>query len=197
MSLLGRQDRADCLVLEVSSFQLDTAPSFHPQTAALLNITPDHLDRYADYAAYTASKASVFRAMTLEETKVLNYDDPLVRPLGLGLGNVRYFSAIEPLSEGAWLADGAIKISLAPAEESEFPLADIRLQGTHNLENIMAALLLALTAGANGRGLPRGSGLLHRPAPPPGMGGHPGRRGLLRRLQGHQRRRRGPLPHLL
>ena len=166
VSLLGRQDRADCLVLEVSSFQLDTAPSFHPQTAALLNITPDHLDRYADYAAYTASKASVFRAMTLEETKVLNYDDPLVRPLGLGLGNVRYFSAAEPLVEGAWLADGAIKISLAPAEEFGFPLADIRLQGTHNLENIMAALLLALTAGATARAcrevLASFTGLPHR-----------------------------------
>ncbi len=47
--LLGQQDQADCLVLEVSSFQLDTAPSFHPQAAALFNITPDHLDRYADY----------------------------------------------------------------------------------------------------------------------------------------------------
>ena len=69
-------------------------------------------------------------------------------------------------SEGAWLADGAIKISLAPAEESEFPLADIRLQGTHNLENIMAAMLLALTAGATARAcrevLAAFTGLPHR-----------------------------------
>ncbi len=166
VSLLGPQDRADYLVLEVSSFQLDTAPSFHPQTAALLNITPDHLDRYADYAAYAASKAGLFAAMTQEETKVLNYDDPLVRPLGHGLGNVRYFSAAEPLAEGAWLGGRAIRISLAPAQESEFPLADIRLQGTHNVENIMAALLLALTAGAEARAcravLASFTGLPHR-----------------------------------
>ncbi len=166
VSLLGPQDRADYLVLEVSSFQLDTAPSFHPQTAALLNITPDHLDRYADYAAYAASKAGLFASMTAEETKVLNYDDPLVRPLGQGLGNVRYFSAAEPLAEGAWLGGRAIRISLAPARESEFPLADIRLQGTHNVENIMAALLLALTAGAKARAcrtvLASFTGLPHR-----------------------------------
>ncbi len=115
--------------------------------------------------------------MTPEGTKVLNDDDPLVRPLGHGLGGVCIFPATEPLSRGAWLADGAIKISLAPAQEFGFPLADIRLQGTHNLENVMAALLLALTAGAKARGLPPGAGLLHRPAPSPGMGGHPGRRG--------------------
>jgi UDP-N-acetylmuramoylalanine--D-glutamate ligase len=153
VSLLGRQDQADFLVLEISSFQLDTAPHFHPQSAALLNITPDHLDRYADYAAYVASKAGLFKAMATEEPKVLNFDDPLVRPLGQGLGRVFYFSTAEPLSEGAWLADGAIKVCLAPAVESEFPLAEIRLQGVHNLENIMAALLLSLAAGADPRAL--------------------------------------------
>jgi len=147
VSLLGQQHQADYLVLEISSFQLDTAPHFHPQSAALLNITPDHLDRYPDYAAYMASKASLFQGMSSEEPKVLNYDDPLVRPLGLGRGKVLYFSASKSLTEGAWLADGAIKVRLASAEKSEFPLAEIRLKGSHNLENIMAALLLSLAAG--------------------------------------------------
>ncbi len=148
VSLLGKQDEADRLVLEVSSFQLDTAPHFHPQFAALLNITPDHLDRYADYAAYVASKAGLFRAMTAAEPKVLNYDDPLVRPLGQNLGKVHYFSAIEPLATGAWLAAGVIKVCLTPDREEAFPLSEIRLKGTHNYENIMAALLLSLAAGA-------------------------------------------------
>jgi UDP-N-acetylmuramoylalanine--D-glutamate ligase len=151
VSLLGKQDQADRLVLEVSSFQLDTAPHFHPQYAALLNITPDHLDRYADYAAYVASKAGLFRAMTAAEPKVLNYDDPLVRPLGQNLGNVHYFSAVEPLATGAWLAAGAIKVRLTPDREEAFPLSGIRLTGTHNYENIMAALLLSLAAGAQPR----------------------------------------------
>jgi len=148
ISLLEKQSEADYLVAEVSSFQLDTAPHFHPQAAALLNITPDHLDRYPDYAAYIASKAGLFRCMAAEEPKVLNYDDPLVRPLGRGRGKVLYFSASEALTEGAWVEDGVIKVRLAAGEEHEFPLAAIRLQGTHNLENIMAALLLSLIAGA-------------------------------------------------
>lgn len=148
ISLVGEQNGADCLVLEVSSFQLDTAPLFHPRYAALLNITPDHLDRYPDYEAYVASKASLLRAMAPEEPKVLNYDDPLVRPLGEGRGNVYYFTTKEALTEGAWLADSLLKVRLASGNEAEFPLADIRLQGRHNLENIMAALLLSLLAGA-------------------------------------------------
>ncbi len=61
ISLLAGQAAADCLVLEVSSFQLDTAPHFHPQAAALLNISPDHLDRYPSLAAYGASKAGLFK----------------------------------------------------------------------------------------------------------------------------------------
>jgi UDP-N-acetylmuramoylalanine--D-glutamate ligase len=166
VSLLAQQDQADYLVLEISSFQLDTAPHFHPQGAALLNITPDHLDRYPDYAAYAASKAGLFKEMAATEPKVLNFDDPLVRPLGRGLGKVFYFSAAEPLNEGAWLADGAIKVCLAPGADLDFPLADIRLQGAHNLENVMAALLLALAAGAEPRAcrevLAAFSGLPHR-----------------------------------
>ncbi len=148
ISLLDRQDQADYLVLEVSSFQLDTAPSFHPQLAALLNITPDHLDRYPDYAAYTASKAGLFRAMNFREPKVLNYDDPLVRPLGQGRGRVWYFSVSESLEEGAWLTQDAVRVRLDDGNRHEFPLSRIRLQGLHNLENIMAALLLSLAAGA-------------------------------------------------
>jgi UDP-N-acetylmuramoylalanine--D-glutamate ligase len=166
VSLLEQQQEVDYLVLEISSFQLDTAPHFHPQSAALLNITPDHLDRYPDYAAYVASKASLFRSMEPTETKVLNYDDTLVRPLGQGLGNVLYFSGSKPLAEGAWLADGVIKVRLPRTPEQEFPLAEIRLKGAHNLENIMASLLLSFTAGAQPRAcrevLAAFAGLPHR-----------------------------------
>jgi UDP-N-acetylmuramoylalanine--D-glutamate ligase len=147
ISLLARQADHDFLVLEVSSFQLDTAPHFHPQAAALLNITPDHLDRYPDYAAYAASKANLFRCQTSGDLKVLNADDPLVRPLNQGPARVLYFSTREALPTGAWLEDGAIRVRL-PRLDEHFPLQDILLPGRHNLENIMAALLLALDAGA-------------------------------------------------
>lgn len=149
VALLGEQETADLLVLEVSSFQLDTTSLFHPQAAALLNLTPDHLDRYADYDAYIASKASLFRRQEAGDLKVLNADDPAVAGLDRGLSRVYYFSATRPLATGAWLDNGALKVRLADGREEIFPLAPIRLQGRHNLENIMAALLLALDAGAD------------------------------------------------
>ncbi|MDO9070023.1 MAG: UDP-N-acetylmuramoyl-L-alanine--D-glutamate ligase, partial [Deltaproteobacteria bacterium] len=151
VALLDRQEAADLLVLEVSSFQLDTASLFHPQAAALLNITPDHLDRYPDYDAYIASKASLFRRQGAGDLKVLNADDPAVAGLNRGLSRVYYFSATRPLATGAWLDNDALKVRLAGGREEIFPLAHIRLQGKHNLENIMAALLLALDAGADPR----------------------------------------------
>ncbi|MEW6387614.1 MAG: UDP-N-acetylmuramoyl-L-alanine--D-glutamate ligase [Thermodesulfobacteriota bacterium] len=149
ISLLSRQPEADFLVLEVSSFQLDTAPHFHPQAAALLNITPDHLDRYADFPAYIASKAGIFRCQGPEDLKVLNADDPLVRPLGQGLERVYYFSAGQSFPAGAWVENGAVRLRLFSGWEGHFPLSRILLPGRHNLENIMAALLLALDAGAD------------------------------------------------
>jgi UDP-N-acetylmuramoylalanine--D-glutamate ligase len=149
LDLLARQEGADLLVLEVSSFQLDTAPGFHPQAAALLNLTPDHLDRYPDFAAYAASKARLFQRQEPGDLRVLNADDPGVAALGPGGGRVYYFSARRPLPEGAWLQNGDLLVRLAQGPTARFPLAEIRLQGRHNLENVMAALLLALDAGAD------------------------------------------------
>jgi UDP-N-acetylmuramoylalanine--D-glutamate ligase len=166
VDLLGRQAEADCLVLEVSSFQLDTAPHFHPQAAALLNITPDHLDRYPDYDAYVASKAGLFRHQEAGDLMVLNADDPRVAALDRGGSRVFYFSVERPLTTGAWLSNGALQVRLAAGAAAQFPLEDIRLAGRHNLENIMAALLLALDAGADPGAcrevLTRFSGLPHR-----------------------------------
>jgi UDP-N-acetylmuramoylalanine--D-glutamate ligase len=148
VSLLPLQDDADFLVLEVSSFQLDTAPSFHPRAGALLNISPDHLDRYPDFPAYVASKAGLFRCQGADDLKVLNYDDPAVRPLGEGPGRTLYFSSRETLETGACLENGALRVSLPGTLEARFPLSEIILPGRHNQENVMAALLLALDAGA-------------------------------------------------
>jgi len=149
ISLLSQQPQADCLVLEVSSFQLDTAPSFHPQAAALLNLTPDHLDRYPSLAAYAASKANLFRNQHPGDLKVLNADDPALAALNTGPGRVYHFSTRRSLTRGAWLANGSLHLRLAGAAAERFPLAGIRLSGRHNLENVMASLLLSLDAGAS------------------------------------------------
>jgi UDP-N-acetylmuramoylalanine--D-glutamate ligase len=149
VSLLAQQEAADLIVLEVSSFQLDTAPHFHPQAAALLNLTPDHLDRYPDYDAYVASKASLFRRQEAGDLQVLNADDPAVAGLNRGVSRVYWFSVTQPLATGAWLNREAIQVRLAGGETETFPLSHLRLQGRHNQENVMAALLLALDAGAD------------------------------------------------
>jgi UDP-N-acetylmuramoylalanine--D-glutamate ligase len=149
VSLLDRQDAANCLVLEVSSFQLDTTTHFRPQAAALLNITPDHLDRYpGGLAAYVASKASLFARQGQRDLTVLNADDPAVAALNHHRSRVYYFSAYRILQNGAWLENGALQVRL-DNQQATFPLEHIRLTGRHNLENIMAALLLALDSGAD------------------------------------------------
>ena len=149
LELLASQEEADLLVLEVSSFQLDTAPSFHPQAAALLNLTPDHLDRYPDFPGYVDSKAGLFRRQEPGDLRVLNADDPLVAALGPGPGRAYYFSTRRLLPQGAWLENGSLTVQLAQGPATVFPLEGIRLKGRHNLENVMAALLLALDAGAD------------------------------------------------
>jgi UDP-N-acetylmuramoylalanine--D-glutamate ligase len=164
VSLLAQQEAADCLVLEVSSFQLDTTSNFHPQAAALLNITPDHLDRYpGGFAAYVASKAGLFRCQGQGDLTVLNADDPVVAKLNHRESRVYYFSVNSVLQTGAWLENGALRVRLADLQAT-FSLEHIRLVGRHNLENILAALIMALDAGtdpeacrevlANFRGLP-------------------------------------------
>ncbi|MGC2432704.1 MAG: UDP-N-acetylmuramoyl-L-alanine--D-glutamate ligase, partial [Desulfobaccales bacterium] len=120
-----------------------------PQAAALLNITPDHLDRYPSLAAYAASKANLFRNQGGSDLKVLNADDPALAALDTGLGRVYHFSSSRPLTRGAWLANGSLHLRLAGAAAERFPLAGIRLSGRHNLENVMASLLLSLDAGAS------------------------------------------------
>ena len=169
VDLVDRQDQADCLVLEISSYQLDTAPSFKPDAAALLNITADHLDRYPSFQAYADSKALLFRRQGPENLAVLNADDPLVAALVPQVkSRVYLFSSRQPLSVGAWKTDRHLKVRLDPAAglAIDFPLADIALPGEHNLENLMAALLLALEMGATPAGcaevLARFRGLPHR-----------------------------------
>ena len=135
-------------VVELSSFQLEAIDTFRPRAAALLNLSPDHLDRYADLRAYADAKRRIFERQTPEDVAVLNADDPEVAATVVAARR-RFFSASRPVEDGCFL-DGEAVVESSPDGEREslFARADVPLAGLHNLENAMAAALLARALGA-------------------------------------------------
>jgi len=137
---------ADIAVLEVSSFQLDTASTFRPGTGVLLNVTEDHLDRYTSFEAYAASKLSLFRRQGRQDFAIINGDDSICRRhAGEIPGSVLFFSSSDAASN-AYVSDGKIRVSVPGKGKFEISLARTGLQGAHNRENIMAAALAAMSA---------------------------------------------------
>jgi len=135
-------------VAEVSSFQLEWVTRFRPRVAALLNLTPNHLDRHPTFAAYRDAKARVFAAQTPDDAAVLNRDDAETWRLASGLrARVVPFGAA-PAETGAWLADGGVAVRLPGGGEERYDLGRTRLRGRHNVENVMAAATVARLAGA-------------------------------------------------
>lgn len=134
----------DILVTEVSSFQLETCREFHPQAAALLNITPDHLDRHKTMDAYIRLKQRLFQFMGSQDMAVLNHDDAIIRAMSQQLKpGVTWFSSMEELPEGMVLSNG----SIAWCEQGEvrdiLNATELRIPGSHNVENALAAAALA------------------------------------------------------
>jgi UDP-N-acetylmuramoylalanine--D-glutamate ligase len=142
-------------VVEVSSFQLETAEKFRPRVGALLNITPDHLDRYPDVEAYAAAKARLFAAQGPEDFALLNADDPRVAALAATIpkAEVVPFSTRMPgppgpqVERAGWLEGDELCLRLPDGEERYSALAP-GLVGRHNLENALAASLSARLLGA-------------------------------------------------
>jgi UDP-N-acetylmuramoylalanine--D-glutamate ligase len=137
LDLLARPT-PDLYVLELSSFQLETTHSLHTVTSAVLNVTPDHMDRYASLEAYGAAKARIFDGC---DVAVINADDPVVR------GMPRPGQSVVSFSLESHAADYTLEHRPAPMivrrGEPLLPLAAMRLQGLHNAANAMAALALA------------------------------------------------------
>lgn len=137
----------DWLVVELSSFQLETIEQFRPHYAILLNITEDHLDRYPDMASYQAAKARLFENQTANDVAVLNADDPLVAAAAAATPARRVlFSGSRLLEEGMGYAAGEIVWRWA-GQELRFKTDELLLRGQHNIENVMAALVPPLLAG--------------------------------------------------
>lgn len=137
----------DIVAAEISSFQLETIDKFRPKAAAMLNITPDHLDRHGSMAAYEALKASLFKNMAGDDTAVLNADDPAVAAMSQKIRcRVAWFSRHRDVMSGAFISKGQIIIRGNGLEKVVCETSEIRLPGTHNLENALAAVVLAVTA---------------------------------------------------
>lgn len=157
------------VVLELSSFQLEEIDRFRPEVAVLLNITPDHMDRYPSMDAYAAAKFHLLRNQGPDDVMVLNADDPRLRQATKqGRGRPLWFSAarlIEAPCRGAWLEHGDMVLELGHDRDT-ISLRRNPLRGIHNLENIMAAALacraVGLEASAIEAGLPSFQSLAHR-----------------------------------
>jgi UDP-N-acetylmuramoylalanine--D-glutamate ligase len=135
-------------VVELSSFQLETIDTLRPRAAALLNLSPDHLDRHGDLEAYLAAKRRIFLNQRAEDVAVLNADDPAAAATRV-VARRRLFSRLGEVADGCFLAgDRVVERRPGQPDRALFALADLPLAGPHNLENAMAAALLALAVGA-------------------------------------------------
>lgn len=137
-------------VLEISSFQLETTIDFHPRVSAILNITPDHLDRHHTFENYAQAKYDIAKNQTEDDTIVLNYDDELLRKFGERPDlkpEVTFFSSSSKLNKGLYL-DGK-RIIYNDGSREHFLLAtdEMKLLGRHNYENVMAACGVCIAAG--------------------------------------------------
>jgi UDP-N-acetylmuramoylalanine--D-glutamate ligase len=156
----------EVLVAEISSFQLEAIETFRPRVSVLLNVTEDHLDRYARYADYIRAKARIFENMGSEDVAVLNRDDPVVMALAEDIAARKiFFSLKETLKEGAFSNGEKITLRLAGQEE-DYSLATASLKGVHNVENMMAAVTATRLVGGSKMAvetvLKRFKGLEHR-----------------------------------
>ncbi|MCD6294590.1 MAG: UDP-N-acetylmuramoyl-L-alanine--D-glutamate ligase [Deltaproteobacteria bacterium] len=138
--------KADYLVVEVSSFQLDTIQQFSPEISMILNISPDHLDRYADYQAYIKSKLRIFENQGPGQTVILNADDPVLSNVTPPGGTTVFRYGLKK-SEGinAFIEKGEIISNVN--EKNRFNLNGFSLAGSHNLENLLAIVLAGRALG--------------------------------------------------
>ncbi len=137
------------IVAEISSFQLETIHEFKPMVSAILNITPDHLNRHHTMENYIAVKETIAKNQTKKETCVLNYEDENTRAFGAQLGvRVIYFSSVRVLEKGIYTYEDDIYFadgSMAPRKLIN--IHDMKLIGQHNVENVMAAIAMAVSFG--------------------------------------------------
>ena len=157
----------DFAVLEVSSFQLATVDSFRPAVSVVLNITPDHLDRHGDLDRYVHAKTRIVANQQADDVAVLNFDDGRVRALAHETkARIYPFRCSGPAPGGGWLDSSSAVLTDAAGQARRVSLEGMRLAGSHNRENALAALAAAAAVGADleraGAALAVFTGLPHR-----------------------------------
>jgi len=136
------------IVLEVSSFQLETIQAFRPKVAVVLNVTPDHLDRHRTFEIYVNAKARIFENQSQNDFAVLNLDDPTCVQLGQRTkAQVFWFSRQKEVAQGAWVHEGEIVLRDGHGQKQIMKVAEIPLKGAHNLENVLAAVCASALMG--------------------------------------------------
>jgi UDP-N-acetylmuramoylalanine--D-glutamate ligase len=147
---LVESSRADgWTVAELSSFQLETIKEFHPTVALVLNVTPNHMDRYETFTDYAAAKHRIFMNQEPGDLAILNGDDELVSSWASGLrAQVVRFSVKQQLDEGLFLRGRELVSRNGSRERVLLTTDEIKLRGLHNIENVLAALAAGLACGA-------------------------------------------------
>jgi UDP-N-acetylmuramoylalanine--D-glutamate ligase len=141
ISLAERAKPESVIVLEVSSFQLETIQTFRPKVAVVLNVTPDHLDRHGTFEAYVEAKARIFENQHSSDFSVLNADDPACAAMAARTkARVFWFSRQREVQQGTWVRDGKILFRDGPQQHEVMLVSEIPLKGAHNLENVLAAV---------------------------------------------------------
>jgi len=137
-------------VAELSSFQLETIKTFHPNVAIVLNVTPNHMDRYETFKDYAGAKHRIFMNQTEADVAVLNADDPTVSSWESGLrAKVMRFSVRQELERGVFLQAGELVFRWDEGEQNLLRASEMKLRGLHNVENVAAAFVAGIAAGAS------------------------------------------------
>lgn len=143
-----RLTEKDWVVAEISSFQMEKVKEFHPHISAVLNITPDHLNRHKTMDVYIAMKERVFAKQTAADFCILNHGDETCRKMAdKTAAKVFFFDSSETLAEGIYLDGDAIEVRWGAINETLIHVDELQILGVHNYENVMAAAAMGICAG--------------------------------------------------
>jgi len=167
ISAMVGAERGTRFALECSSYQLETVQDFHAEAAAALNLTPDHLARHGSMEAYRAAKARIFQHQTADDLRLTPLADPAFEAMAPGQGRSARFGWDCPDGPGAWCdAHGTLWLKDEYGEHPLIPRGQLLIPGDHNVENALAASVLARHGGADLEGIRIGlrdyPGLAHR-----------------------------------